>query len=263
MPTPLYLVDAFASRPFTGNPAGVCPLEGPADPQWMQNVATEMNQAETAFCWPVDGGYSLQWFTPVAEVDLCGHATLATAHVLWSSGRLGAEQEAVFETRSGTLTCKRTGDLIEMDFPSEAPEPCDCPESLAEALEAHILWMGKNRMDFLALLPSEEEVRALEPDMELLRKLQTRAVIVTAKSDMTGVDFVSRLFAPGLGIPEDPVTGSAHCALGPFWAERLGKTELSAYQASKRGGYVGVAVKGSRVLLRGQAVTVLSGSLED
>ena len=259
MAHPLFVVDAFASSPFTGNPAAVCVLDSPADEAWMQNVAMEMKHAETAFVYPLDFGYNLRWFTPTVEVALCGHATLATAHVLWSTGRLPETDAAIFHTKSGELICKKVDGLIQMDFPAKAVEPAEAPAGLSEALGVPVEWVGLNGMDYLVLTTDEAAVRNAIPNHPEIAKLPVRGVIITAKS--TDYDFVSRFFAPGSGVPEDSVTGSAHCALGPFWAERLGKTELRAFQASPRGGEIGVQVVGDRVLLLGKAITVLTGEL--
>jgi PhzF family phenazine biosynthesis protein len=255
---PLFLVDSFTDVPFKGNPAGVCLLDGPATNTWMQNVAMEMNQAETAFLFPQDSDYSLRWFTPNSEVDLCGHATLASAHVLWETGWLSENSEATFNTKSGTLTCKKQGNRIEMDFPAEPAEAVDFPERLLEKFEAHPVWFGRNRMDYLIELISEKDVIDLVVDLPALAKIDCRGFIFTAKASSSNCDFVSRFFAPAFGVPEDPVTGSAHCCLGPYWAEKLGKNEMIGYQASKRGGFVGVEVKGDRVALKGNAVTVFN-----
>lgn len=261
MTIPLYQIDAFTDRPFAGNPAAVCLLTDERPAEWMQAVAAEMNLSETAFVRPIDGGFSLRWFTPAVEVDLCGHATLASAHALWESGRLAAEAPARFHTRSGWLTAVRRGTEIEMDFPAKVPLRADAPPGLIEALGATPKWVGSNRMDYLVELASESLVRSLNPDFGRLSALPVRGVIVTAKSDSPAFDFVSRFFAPGAGITEDPVTGSAHCALGPFWGERLGKSQLRGYQASRRGGIVGVRIAGVRVQLSGTAVTVLRAEL--
>lgn len=259
---PLYQVDAFTARPFAGNPAAVCLLDAPRDASWMQHVAAEMNLAETAFLMrSAAGGWDLRWFTPTVEVDLCGHATLASAHVLWEVGELPTRETARFHTRSGLLTADRRGDLIELDFPAEPAVPTPPPGGLAEALGAEPLWVGQNRMDLLVELPSEAAVRALAPDLRQLAAFPVRGVIATARAEGGRFDFVSRFFAPRSGVDEDPVTGSAHCCLGPFWRERLGKDELLAYQASPRGGEVRVRVAGERVKLGGHAVTVLRGEL--
>ncbi|HEX5726747.1 MAG TPA: PhzF family phenazine biosynthesis protein, partial [Longimicrobiaceae bacterium] len=222
MPQPIVQVDAFTDRPFAGNPAGVCVLDAPADERWMQAVAAEMNVSETAFLHPEEGGWRLRWFAPQVEIDLCGHATLASAHVLWQEGRLGAGEEARFHTRSGVLTCRRREDgWIEMDFPATPPQPDPGPPGLGEALGAAPVQVGKSRFDYLVEVGSEAEVRALAPDLAALRALRTRGVIVTARAETDGFDFVSRFFAPGVGIDEDPVTGSAHCTLAPYWADKL------------------------------------------
>jgi PhzF family phenazine biosynthesis protein len=261
MTIPLYQIDAFTERPFAGNPAAVCLLsdERPAD--WMQAVAAEVNLSETAFVRSIEGGFSLRWFTPAVEVDLCGHATLASAHALWKSGRLAASAPARFHTRSGWLTALRRGAEIEMDFPAKVPLPAEAPSGLIDALGASPEWVGSNRMDYFIEFASEAIVRGVSPDFAKLATLSARGVIITAKSDSPKFDFVSRFFAPGAGINEDPVTGSAHCALGPFWGERLGKSQLRGYQASRRGGIVGVRLDEDRVHLGGMAVTVARGEL--
>lgn len=253
-------VDAFADRPFTGNPAAVCVLPDERDAKWMQSVALEMNLAETAFLLRRDDGFSLRWFTPAVEVDLCGHATLASAHVLWETGALNATEQARFHTRSGLLTADRRGEWIELDFPAKPESTAPAPEGLDKALGAKPVYVGRNQFDYLVELDSPQTLRALAPDHSALKKLPVRGVIVTSR-DGTEYDFVSRFFAPGSGIDEDPVTGSAHCALGPYWAPKLGKTEFLAYQASPRGGVVRVRVEGDRVKLGGKALTVLRGEL--
>jgi PhzF family phenazine biosynthesis protein len=254
-------VDAFTNRPFAGNPAAVCVLEQPADEGWMQAVAREMNLSETAFLLREQDGFRLRWFTPAMEVDLCGHATLASAHVLWEQGLLGEGAEARFFTRSGVLTATRQGAWIEMDLPATPAEPLPVSEELAAALGANVVAAGRSRFDILAELENEEAVRSLQPDMGHLAKVPARGVIVTSRASTAPFDFVSRFFAPGAGIPEDPVTGSAHCCLGPYWRDRMGKDTLLAYQASARGGEVRVRVCDPRVMLAGQAVTVLHGEL--
>ena len=255
---PLLQIDAFAAEPFTGNPAAVClpATEPPAG--WMQQVAAEMNLSETAFAWPSGNGFGLRWFTPVAEVDLCGHATLATAHALWETGRLAKGEPARFTTRSGELTASQAGEAIQLDFPAVPAEACPAG-GLAGALGSEIIWCGKNRTDFIVQLPSAEAVRRCAPDFPRLTKLETRGVIVTAEADDDRTDFISRFFCPALGIDEDPVTGSAHCCLAPFWAERLGRDTLVGFQTSKRGGFVRCTLAGERVLLGGRAVTIFSG----
>jgi PhzF family phenazine biosynthesis protein len=263
MPLPILQVDAFASKPFTGNPAAVCVLPSARDAVWMQHVALEMNLSETAFLERQADGFNLRWFTPAVEVDLCGHATLASAHVLWEAGHLKAGEQARFHTRSGLLTADKRGDWIEMDFPVKADEPSEPPARLGEALGAALKYVGRNKFDYIVEVESEAVLRAAKPNFSLLSEISVRGVIVTARSANNGFDFVSRFFAPASGINEDPVTGSAHCCLGPFWAKRLGKTEFLAYQASPRGGVVRVRLNGDRVLLGGQAVTVLRGELTD
>ena len=254
-------VDAFTNRPFAGNPAAVCVLPAvPAD-QWMRDVAREMNLSETAFLVPQTDGYILRWFTPAVEVDLCGHATVASAHVLWEDGHLPAGAQARFNTRSGRLLADQRGDWIEVDFPATSAAPAEPPPHLLDALGAKAQFVGKSRFDYLVEVASEKELRGLQPDFTTLRRLPVRGVIVTARSSTPEFDFISRFFAPASGINEDPVTGSAYCCLGPFWRARLNKTEFLAYQASARGGIVRVRLAGDRVLLGGQAVTVLRGEL--
>src|SRR5215469_6444126 len=223
-------VDAFTSRPFAGNPAAVCVLSQAPPEAWMRDVAREMNLSETAFLFPQEGGYNLRWFTPAVEVDLCGHATVASAHVLWEDGHLPAGARARFHSRSGLLLADRRGDWIELDFPATITTPAEPPPNLLEALGANASYVGKNKFDYLVEVESEKRLRALTPDFTALRKLPVRGIIVTARSASAEYDFVSRFFAPGSGVDEDPVTGSAHCALGPYWAQRLGKREFTAYQ---------------------------------
>jgi len=254
-------VDAFTDTPFRGNPAAVCVLPDERDAAWMQAVAAEMNLSETAFLVKRADGFGLRWFTPAVEVDLCGHATLASAHVLWEDRHLAREAQARFHTKSGLLTADRSGEWIELDFPVKRATPAAAPPGLAEALGAAPKYVGKNQFDYLVEVDSEDTVRALAPDHTALAKLPVRGVIVTSRASTHGFDFVSRFFAPGSGIAEDPVTGSSHCALGPFWGARLGKTQMLAYQASARGGVVRVRLAGERVALGGQAVTVLRGEL--
>jgi PhzF family phenazine biosynthesis protein len=256
-------VDAFADRPFAGNPAAVCLLPAPGDPQWMQQVAREMNLAETAFLVRRRDGFDLRWFTPAVEVDLCGHATLASAHVLWEEGHLQPAETVRFHTRSGVLTASRQGSLIWLDLPATPAQPAATPIELERGLGkcASIKYVGRTPFDYLVELKSEAEVRSLAPDMSELVQLPVRGVIVTARSTQGSHDFVSRFFAPAAGIAEDPVTGSAHCGLGPFWATRLGKNELVGYQASARGGTVRVRLDGDRAHLGGKAITVLRGEL--
>jgi len=255
-------VDAFTDRPFSGNPAAVVVLEKPVDERWMQNVALEMNLAETAFLVRRrDEDFDLRWFTPAVEVDLCGHATLASAHVLWEDGHLARDARARFHTRSGVLTADRRDGSIVLDFPATPAQKVEPPEGLIRALGVRDTYVGKNAFDYLVEVDSEAVVRATTPDFGALGAIGGRGVIVTARASSAGFDFVSRFFAPAAGINEDPVTGSAHCTLGPFWAARLAKTSFVAYQASPRGGVVRVELAGDRVLLGGQAVTVLRGEL--
>ena len=254
-------VDAFTHRRFTGNPAAVCILAEPPAEWWMQDVAREMNLSETAFLLPHEEGYDLRWFTPTAEVDLCGHATLASAHVLWEEGHLDAGETARFHTRSGELTARRDGEWIEMDFPMERAEPVRAPEGLAEALGVEPRAVLRNRFDFLVELADEKAVRTLSPDFGRLRAIDARGVMVTSAGVGDGYHFVSRWFGPRVGVDEDPVTGSAHCALAPYWGERLGLEEMVGYQVSPRGGMVRTRLAGERVLLGGRAVTVLRGEL--
>ena len=261
MAIPIYQVDAFTEKPFAGNPAAVCLLSAARDEAWMQAVAREMNLSETAFLHPRGDDFDLRWFTPAAEVDLCGHATLATAHVLWETGRLAPEATARFHTRSGLLTATREGGAITLDFPATPPAPAAAPPGLAEALGAPFGYVGTSRFDLLVELAAERTVRELRPDFARVRDLGVRGLIVTAAAETAGFDFVSRFFAPAVGIDEDPVTGSAHCCLGPYWRDRLGRDEMTAYQVSARGGVVRVRVAGERVRLGGRAVTVLRGEL--
>jgi len=265
MASKIHTVDAFSERPFRGNPAAVCTLapDEQVDDDWMQAIAAEMKHSETAFVKPrKDGTFDLRWFTPMVEVDLCGHATLAAAHVLWESGVLAGDKEAAFHTRSGVLKARRRGGWVDMDFPAEpATAVTDAPSVLIEALRIRPKFIGRNRMDYLVQIASEGALRSVEPDFRLLKNVTGRGVIITSPSESGDFDFVSRFFAPAAGIDEDPVTGSAHCCLGPYWAAKLGKTAMFAYQASPRGGTVGVEVKGDRVILRGQAVTVMRGEL--
>lgn len=254
-------VDAFTDKPFAGNPAAVCILPAPRDERWMQDVAREMNLSETAFLHRENDGYRLRWFTPTLEVALCGHATLASAHVLWEGGHLAPSTPARFHTKSGLLTAERRGTWIELDFPATVAAPAEPPPGLLEALRVQPGAVGRSRFDYLVEVDSEDTVRRLAPDFTALGRVETRGVMVTSRASTPGFDFVSRFFAPASGINEDPATGSSHCTLAPHWSTRLGKTELVAYQASSRGGVVRVRVQGDRVILGGQAVTVLRGEL--
>ena len=265
MPIRIVHVDAFTCRTFAGNPAAVCLLPEPCPPdldeKWMQNVAAEFNLSETAFLLRDGDDYQLRWFTPAVEVDLCGHATLASAHVLWETGELGKQKQARFHTRSGLLTADRNGDWIEMNFPSEPENQTALPPGLVDGLGVEPVYIGKNRMYYLAEVSSEDAIRSLQPDFSLLKAVPALGVIVTSQTAGSEWDFISRFFAPAVGISEDPVTGSAHCCLGPFWQKRLKKNTFTAYQASPRGGVVRVGVDGDRVTLGGQAVTFHRGEL--
>jgi PhzF family phenazine biosynthesis protein len=273
MPQPIAVVDAFTAEPYRGNPAGICVLPAAASDEWMQSVAIEMNHAETAFLVKIrtgsEGAYDLRWFTPGGEVDLCGHATLASAHYLWESEALSAEQQARFHTRSGLLTAERLivdgTPWIELDFPSEPVSPVETPQGLGAMLGAEPVFVGRNRLDYLVELKDETTVRSLRPDFKQITALSdkedVRGIIVTATAAAGEADIVSRCFFPRFHIDEDPVTGSAHCGLAPYWRPRLGKQEIVAYQASARGGWLRLRVAGDRVKLRGQAVTTLRGVL--
>ena len=260
MPVPIYIVDAFAERPFQGNPAAICPLKEPADAAWMQHVAAEMNLSETAYVLPQGKEFGLRWFTPKVEVDLCGHATLASAHLLWEQGLSPPGRPIRFQTRS-VLTCVKANGRIELDLPAEPEKAVSPMAELAAALGTTPVYLGRNRFDLLVELESEEAVRAVRPDFGRLQLIKARGVIVTARADDSRFDFVSRFFAPAVGVNEDPVCGSAHCCLGPFWGARLQKRELTGFQASPRGGIVGVRIEGDRVVLCGTAVTVVEGKL--
>ena len=259
----LYQVDAFTTSPFAGNPAAVCVVEEALSDETMQAIANEMNLSETAFVRRTEEGtWHLRWFTPVAEVDLCGHATLATSHVLFERGFAHADAPVQYDTLSGTLTVTReSSGLLVMDFPSE-PATMHFPDELIDnALNTDCLRHAVNRMDALAEVADEKTLRALKPDMSAIASLDVRGLIVTAPADDPALDFVSRFFAPQCGVPEDPVTGSAHCCLAPWWSERLGKTRMKARQLSARGGEVDVELQGDRVLLRGHAVTVMTATM--
>lgn len=262
MPIRIVTVDAFTSVPFAGNPAAVCVLEEPRPDEWMRNVAREMNLSETAFLVRNNGDFDLRWLTPAVEVDLCGHATVASAHVLWEDGHLPAGKQARFQTRSGLLTADRRGDWIELDFPVKiatvAPPPADLLPALGIASPVAV---AKNVFDYLVEVESEAELRGLKPDHSTLRRIPVRGVIVTSRSSNPEFDFISRFFAPGSGVDEDPVTGSAHTALGPYWGSKLSKTEMTGFQASARGGVVRVRLNGDRIILGGQAVTVMQATL--
>jgi len=257
----IFQIDAFTNKPFRGNPAAVCILTQRHDDVWMQNVAREMNLSETAFLEEKENGYNLRWFTPTVEVDLCGHATLASAHALWEGGYTDIEQQIRFYTRSGLLTSECDDGWIEMNFPAEPETRAPAPADLSKALGVSFKYVGKNRFDYLMEIDSEESLRRINPDFALLNTIRTRGVIVTSLSSSREYDFASRFFAPQVGVNEDPVTGSAHCCLAPYWAARLGKDKMIGYQASQRGGFVKVRVDKDRVYLSGQAVTILRRNL--
>ena len=263
MAIPIFQVDAFTSEPFKGNPAGVCLLRGPAEAAWMQSVAAEMNLAETAFPLAEGDGFRLRWFTPKVEVKLCGHATLATAHVLWEQGILPEGREARFHTLSGLLTARRDGDLVELDFPARPPLPKapDWAEAVVGALGIKPTAIVLSAEDVLFEAADEEAVRSVQPDFATLRQLPARGVIVTSRSSSPDYDFVSRFFAPAVGVDEDPVTGSSHTVLVPYWAKKLGKSEFTAFQASARGGILRLRLAGDRVKIAGRAITVIRGEL--
>ena len=261
--TPLryFVVDAFASRPFTGNPAAVVPLQRWPDDKWLQSVAMEMNLSETAYFVPSASGFDLRWFTPKVEVDLCGHATLASAVVLAELQKLADRRCVTFSTRSGDLTVQRHDSLFLMDFPALDTVPCEPPPGLLESLNKKPLFVGKSKFDFLIEFESEEVIRSITPNLNALANVKCRGVIVTAKSNDRQFDFVSRFFAPAIGINEDPVTGSAHCVLAPYWSSRLGKSKMTGFQASSRGGVVQVDLRGDRVMLGGQGVVFSRGNI--
>jgi PhzF family phenazine biosynthesis protein len=257
----LFQVDAFAAKPFAGNPAAVCLLTEERDSLWMQDLASEMNLSETAFVEPRDEGFDLRWFTPAVEVDLCGHATLASAHVLWEEDITSPGDAIEFHTRSGLLTCRRRTDRIEMDFPARPTRPIHAPSELLDAVGVKPVATAVSEVGFVLELASEEDVREARPDFARLREIPDGWTCITAPATSGGFDFVSRFFAPQGGIDEDPVTGASHCALACYWSERSGRHEFRAYQASARGGVVHVRLEGDRVHLGGQAVTVMRGEL--
>ena len=267
MPTPIYIVDAFTAEPFAGNPAAVCLLMEEADPAWMQRVAAEMNLSETAFVRPIHGGFELRWFTPGAEVELCGHATLAAAHLLWSRNLTQAVEMIYFETLySGGITCTReqTG-LIGLDMPMDTPTDKSAPDGLFEALgidAGAVVNTAAAKYDWLVELRDEDAVRAARPRFEALSQIDCRGVAITARADDADADIASRFFAPSVRVAEDPVTGSIHCALGPYWQYRIGRDVIRARQLSERGGWLRVTIHEERVELAGEAVTVLAGDLE-
>ena len=258
----IYQVDAFTDEPFKGNPAAVCILSEIKDEKWMQNVAKEMNLSETAFLYKKEEGkYSLRWFTPKHEEDLCGHATLASAYVLWKTKRVNKNKDIFFDTKSGLLKANKNKEWIELTFPTEVEEKVEAPKQLIDTLGVHPKYVGKNRFDYLVEVKSEEILRNINPDFTILKNIKTRGVIVTSKSESEKYDFVSRFFAPKIGINEDPVTGSTHCCLGPYWQERLSKNNFLAYQVSNRGGSIRVRLENDKVYLGGKAVIILEGEL--
>lgn len=262
MSIPLHLIDAFADEAFGGNPAAVVLLDTARPVAWMQAVAAEMNQAETAFVQRGDDGFALRWFTPLAEVDLCGHATLASAHFLWGEKMLAARETARFHTRSGLLTAQQ-GEYgwITLDFPAIHPSEPTVPDDIAEVLGVQPVTVLGGAFDLLCVLDSAAAVRTLAPDLLRMEQWNVRGVLVTAAANEPGVDFVSRCFFPRLGVPEDPVTGSAHCALAPYWHGVTGRATLTGLQASRRGGLVRCEVRDDRVHLSGRAVTTVAGML--
>lgn len=264
MKFPIFTVDAFTDKPFAGNPAAVCILNDAIEDSLMQKIAFELNLAETAFVLKEKDktGFSLRWMTPVSEVDLCGHATLATSHILWQEGICSKDETIHFNTRSGLLKADYHKGEIGLDFPAIPEKEIEYPKELIKAIGGVTpKYVGMTKWNYLIELDSEEAVRNLKPDFDTMLKLPGWGTIITAKAAMPGYDFVSRFFAPEKGIQEDPVTGSAHCALGPYWQKRLGKDSFNAFQASERGGTVGVKVAGDRVMLAGMAVTVISGEI--
>lgn len=268
---PLWQVDAFTDEPFAGNSAAVCLMDGFPDSDWMQQLAMEMNLSETAFVVPGDTpqSFHLRWFTPKVEVDLCGHATLATAHILFEQKRISTEQSVRFETRSGTLSCESHNGMIRMDFPATPPKEVVDPtlqQKLESLLNARACYIGRSREDILVVLDDPAKVFDLEPDFDALAKIETRGLIVSACSDQTSEDFISRFFAPRFGINEDPVTGSAHCCLAPYWSAKLGRQCLVGRQVSRRSGVVHTQMQSDssgddRVLLSGNATTVFAAQL--
>ena len=261
----IYQVDSFTSKPFSGNPAGVVIADLELPSEWMQLVAAEMNLAATAFAVRESAAsFHLRWFTSTVELDLCGHATLAAAHVIWEEGAVASGSELAFRTRSGELRASGGAGSVELDFPSEAPTPVTAPDGMLASLGIEKpLYIGRNRFDYLIEIASEADVRSLRPDLGALAKFDTRGVIVTARSGTAEIDFVSRFFGPAVGVPEDPVTGSAHCALAPYWGDKMNKRQMRGLQVSRRGGTVGVRVEGARVFLLGDAVTVIRGEIAD
>ncbi|XEC93027.1 PhzF family phenazine biosynthesis protein [Paenibacillus tarimensis] len=259
MALPIYVVDAFTDKPFKGNPAGVCLTSEPLNDDLMQKIAQEMNLSETAFLFPFQGGYSLRWFTPNTEVELCGHATLAGAHILWEAESLSKGQQAIFYTKSGLLSATLDGSWIQLNFPEEPVSESEYPLELIEALNIDPVFVGRNRFDYFIEIESEDVIKKLSPNFSLLGTIPTRGINVTSRSNE--FDFISRCFFPAIGVNEDPVTGSAHCGLAPYWSKKLNKTELYAYQASARGGVLKINIQNNRVMMAGQAVTIMKNEL--
>ena len=260
-PIRYFVVDAFTNRPFQGNPAAIVPLEQWRDDSWLQAVAMEMNLSETAYLVPTPPGFDLRWFTPTTEVDLCGHATIAAAVVRAHQGQLADGAEVAFSTRSGILKAQRVGSQIQLDFPALPVTSCDPPAGLVEALGVPPRYVGRSAFDYLVEVESQNVLARLTPDYKQLGNVKCRGVIVTARSDDPQFDFASRFFAPAVGVDEDPVCGSAHCSLAPYWAEKLGKAKMVGYQASARSGVVSVEVRGERVMLGGEGVIFASGEI--
>ncbi|WEK56012.1 MAG: PhzF family phenazine biosynthesis protein [Candidatus Cohnella colombiensis] len=256
----IYTVDAFTDQPFHGNQAAVCILDSHRSDEWMQSIASEMNLAETAFLQKQGEQYSLRWFTPEVEVDLCGHATLASAHILWEQ-QYEMANEIRFMTKSGLLTTRKNGNWIELNFPLEIEQECVPPAELAEGLGVSFQYTGRNRLDYIVEVADEDTLIGLQPNFNVLKRVDTRGIIVTSRTNRPGIDFVSRFFCPAIGVNEDPVTGSAHCCLGPYWKNKLDKSELTAMQLSKRQGYLQLSVQDNRILIKGQAITTLKGTL--
>jgi PhzF family phenazine biosynthesis protein len=257
----IYQIDAFTAQAFHGNPAAVCLMDSPRPEAWMQSVAQEMNLSETAFLLPEGDGWRLRWFTPLVEVNLCGHATLASAHVLWETGRAVLQQPIHFYTRSGLLSARQNQGWIELDFPARRVEPAELPDGAARALGVEPLAVMRWKKNYLVEIASEAELRSLGPDFTALKALPLRLAVVTCRSEGAQFDFLSRFFAPAMGINEDPVNGATHCALGPYWGRKLGKNTMTACQASARGGVLRIRLEGERVVLGGHAVTVLRGEI--
>ena len=258
----VFIVDTFTNRPYSGNPAAVCIIEKPLVDELMQSIASELNLSETSFLFKENPNYNLRWFTPTTEVDLCGHATLASAHILWETGLSKKNDEIIFSTRGGELSSRKNGPLIEMDFPKLETQHTIIPEELLNQLKMNPVYIGKTRFDYLVEVNDEELVKNYKPKFELIKRLDSRGLIVTSSAESKDYDFVSRFFAPQVGILEDPVTGSAHCSLGPYWSEKIGKSNLTGFQASERGGYVYVNTLDNKVTLSGNAVTVFKGRIQ-